>query len=109
MPPRLLYATPTGRHPHPMYVASARRVELTCKSFERRIEDFLFAAGPVQMARTTIAEHAIKDGYDYLLMHDDDLIVDAGSDHNPLDVWHELFKSDPTIGVIGAVYLREKP
>jgi len=108
---RLLYATPTGKHPHPGYVSSARQIELTTRSFKREVKDFLFAAGPVQMARSTIAEHAINDGYDYLLMHDDDLIVNAGGaqNGNPLDAWHDLFYREPSVGVIGAVYLREKP
>ncbi len=114
MSERLLYATPTGKHPHPMFVSSARQMELTCKTFKREVRDFLFAAGPVQMARSTIADHAINDGYDYLLMHDDDLIVDVARDDqknviNPLDVWHDLFTKEPGVGVVGAVYLREKP
>lgn len=108
---RLLYATPTGKHPHPAYVSSARQLEMTCKSFKREVHDFLFAAGPVQMARTTIADHAINDGYDFLLMHDDDLVVNAGGEKNgnPIDEWHELFDAQPEVGVIGAVYLRERP
>lgn len=124
---RLLYATPTGKHPHPGYVQSARCMEMTCTSFERRLEDFQMAAGPVQMARTTIAEAALKgncyqkhdhakdhkhcrhEPYDFLVMHDDDLLVDSiGPAGNPLDVWHELFQKAPDVGVIGAVYLREK-
>jgi len=110
MADRLLYATPTGKHPHPAFVASARTIELTCRSFERNVHDFLFAAGPVQMARSTIAEHAINDGYDYLLMHDDDLVVNPSSKvGNPLDVWHDVFYREKDVGVIGAVYLRESP
>ena len=109
MADRLLYATPTGKHPHPAYVSSARQIELTCRSFVREVKDFLFAAGPVQMARSTIAEHAINDGYDYLLMHDDDLVVNASGQSNPVDVWHDLFYRQPEVGIIGAVYLREKP
>lgn len=127
MPDRLLYATPTGKHPHPGYVQSVRNIEMTCHSFDRRLEDFLMAAGPVQMARTTIAEHALKgncyvkhdhgkdpkacvyEPYDYLVMHDDDLVIDPTSPAgNPLDTWHELFRAAPDLGVIGAVYLREK-
>lgn len=111
MADRLLYATPTGKHPHPAFVSSARQIEMTCRTFKREVRDFLFAAGPVQMARTTIAEHAINDGYDYLLMHDDDLVVNAGGDKNgnPLDDWHQIFDREPSVGVIGAVYLRERP
>jgi len=110
MADRLLYATPTGKHPHPAFVSSARALELTCRTFERRVHDFLFAAGPVQMARSTIADHAIKDGYDYLLMHDDDLVVNVSTQlGNPLDVWHELFQREKDVGVVGAVYLRERP
>jgi hypothetical protein len=110
MADRLFYATPTGRHPHPGYVASARSLELTCRSFERGVNDFMFAAGPVQMARTTIAEHAINRGYDYVLMHDDDLIIHPVSPvGNPLDAWHNLLDQQRDVAVIGAVYLREKP
>lgn len=128
MADRLLYATPTGKHPHPGYVVSVRDIEMSCATFERRPGDFQMAAGPVQMARTTIAEralagacnqrhnHALDDGkncvlepYDYLVMHDDDLVVNAaGAAGNPLDAWHALFQANPDVGVIGAVYLREK-
>jgi len=124
---RLLYATPTGKHPHPGYVTSMRDLEMSCASFERRPEDFAMACGPVQMARSEIAERALRgvckvphdhtaDGancklepYDYLIMHDDDLVVNAaGPFGNPLDLWHELFEKNPEVGVIGAVYLRER-
>lgn len=131
MPDRLLYATPTGKHPHPGYISSARQLEMTCKTFPRAVHDFLFAAGPVQMARSTIAEHAMRgvcyqdhehagpDGreakgckrepYDYLLMHDDDLVINPSGVGNPLDAWHQLFAAHPDVGVVGAVYLRERP
>ncbi len=128
MADRLLYATPTGKHPHPGYVVSVRDIEMSCATFERRPGDFQMASGPVQMARTTIAEAALNgscrqrhdhaagggaqcvlEPYDYLVMHDDDLVVNAaGPAGNPLDVWHKLFDEHPDVGVIGAVYLREK-
>ncbi len=125
---RLLYATPTGKHPHPGYVVSVLDLNMSIATFERRPADFQMAAGPVQMARTTIAEralegachqkhnhaldggkHCVLEPYDYLLMHDDDLIVNAaGSAGNPIDVWHGLFERNPQVGIIGGVYLREK-
>jgi hypothetical protein len=128
MADRLLYATPTGKHPHPGYVVSMRDLEMSCATFERHPNDFQMASGPVQMARTTIAERALagapcterhdhqaKKGndcklapYDYLLMHDDDLIVNAaGPVGNPIDAWHAIFEKNQDVGVIGAVYLRE--
>ncbi len=128
--PSLLYATPTGRHPHIAFVQCMRAMELGIRSFgERRAEDFAFMCGPVQMARTAIAQatlagkcnmshrHDENDGagckiepYDFVLMHDDDLMVDPISTlGNPIDAWHKLFNEYPDVGVIGAVYLREKP
>lgn len=111
MADRLFYAVPTGRHPHPGFVTSMRALEMSCRTFGRETRDFEFAAGPVQMARSTIAEHAIDRGYDYLLMHDDDLVVNPVSAlaGNPIDEMHETFKQNPDAGVIGAVYLRERP
>ena len=122
---RLFYATPTGKHPHPGYVTSMRDIEMSMASFDRRPEDFAFACGPVQMARSEIAERACRGvcnekhvhgdeksckrvPYDYLLMHDDDLIVNAaGPLGNPVDAWHAIFEANPDVGVIGGVYLRE--
>src|SRR5262249_17959298 len=88
---------------------------------------FVFTAGPVQMARTRIADAALagtcremhdcrarggsdckKRPYDYVLMHDDDLMVQPfGPIGSPVDVWHKMFQENPDIGVIGAIYLRE--
>ncbi len=113
---RLLYATPTGRNPQLGYIASVRVVELTCKSFgERKPEDFMMVPMPVQMARTEIASLAMQRGYDYVLMHDDDLVLGpSGGDAwdtvgNPVDAWHRLMQEDPSIGAMGAVYMRERP
>jgi hypothetical protein len=65
---------------------------------------------PVQMARTAIAAQALEGGYDWLVMHDDDLVVaHDGPVNNPIDEWTRLFAQDPTIGVVGAVYLRTSP
>jgi hypothetical protein len=129
----LLYASPTGMHPHVGYSVAMRANEITCMSFGRReVSDFRWATGPVHMARTRIAhlamdgrcfeEHDHKAGgckakpYDFVLMHDDDLVVGpqaiAGSNGkavNPLDVWHDLFDKDPKLGVIGACYMLERP
>lgn len=108
--PRLLYATPTGRHPHLGYVASAMASRMTQKRFRHDFGDFMFAAGPVQMARCHIAREVIAKGYDYVLMHDDDLQIAMDADGgSPLDSFLGLMESDPKIGVIGAVYLREDP
>lgn len=112
-------------HPHPRYTLSVRALELSCKSFERGSHDFEFATGIVQVGRTSIANHAMAGRcperhqhgpscvavpYEYLLMHDDDLEVTpecrAG---NPMDAWHAMMEADPTIGIIGAIYLRESP
>lgn len=126
---RLLYATPTGKHPHTGYVMSMRAMELGCRSFgPRAAEDFRFSSAPVQMARTQLAQVALagrcfldhdhpQDGagcevrpYDYLLMHDDDLMLSPQPGlGNPLDVWHELMEGNPDVGVVGAVYMRERP
>ncbi len=60
-------------------------------------------------------EHDHGDGkscnvrpYDYVLMHDDDLMVQPYSPiGSPVDVWHEIMNENPDLGVMGAVYLRE--
>lgn len=68
------------------------------------------ATGPVQMARTQIAENFLATGSDYLVMHDDDLgVTPLGPVGNPLDEWVKLMEENPTVGLIGAVYLREVP
>jgi hypothetical protein len=109
-------------------------VRLDCKTFEHGIPDFAWATGPVQMARTRIAEiamdgrcwkehdHArdakacVREPYDFVLMHDDDLVVTPQAIHgsngircNPLDVWHDLFDANPKLGAIGACYMLERP
>lgn len=126
MSDRLLYCTPTGRHPHPSYVLSMRALEMATKTFgDRGSVDFQFGVGPVQMARTELATHAMDGNcperhrhtqgcqripYDYIVQHDDDLEVSPESPAgNPIDVWHGMMEADPTIGMIGAVYLRESP
>ncbi len=110
MADRLFYATPSGRHPTLAYVKSMRDMEMGCRTFERGRDSFAFTCGPVQMARTRIADQAVNDGYDFLVMHDDDLWIEAGGPGgNPLDVWHALFDQHPEVGAIGAVYLRERP
>lgn len=87
-----------------------RALELTCKAFERRVEDHKFTSGPVQMARSFAANAAIEGGYDFVVMHDDDLVVDPGGPAgNPIDAWAEVMAAHPDVGMIGAVYLREKP
>lgn len=135
--PTLFYATPTGKHPHPGYVTSMRDLEMSCQTFERRPHDFMFACGPVQMARSEIGERACRGTcrekhmhtchercrlehqhnrvpckdtpYDFVLMHDDDLMVNGGGPHgNPIDAWHAIFDARPDVAVIGAVYLRER-
>ncbi len=124
----LLYATPTGKSPKIQYVQSMRAMELGIRSFGvRRAQDFIFGGGPVQMARSRIADAALMgrcfkehdckanegkdcvvEPYDYLLMHDDDLMVDPTNPiGSPIDSWHEIFKANPEVGVIGAIYLRE--
>lgn len=107
---RLLYATPTGKHPTAAYCKSLRDIELTCTTFERTAADMVFTVGPVQMARSKIAEQTMEEKYDFVVMHDDDLLVNCtGESGNPLDAFHELFEQYPKVGVIGAVYLRERP
>ncbi len=122
----LLYATPTGRNPKIQYVQCMRAMELGIKTFgPRKAQDFLFTTGPVQMARCKIVEAALhgrcfeehdhgegKDcnvrPYDYLLMHDDDLMVQPYSPiGSPVDVWHDIMNQNPELGIMGAVYLRE--
>ena len=128
MPPRLLYATPTGNHPTVGYVISQRAVELACRSFGvRHARDFQFAKGPVQMARSEIARQTISgrchvehkcppdkagctvDRYDFVIMHDDDLAVFPQGEFNPLDEWLAIFEADPAVGIIGALYMRTSP
>jgi len=107
---RLLYATPTGKHPTVAYCKSLHDMELTCKTFERTAADMVFTVGPVQMARSKIAEQTVEEKYDFVVMHDDDLLVQClGESGNPLDAFHELFEKHPDVGIIGAVYLRERP
>ena len=108
MADRLMYAVPTGRHPRMGFVLSMRGIELTCKTFDRAPTDFCYTVGLVQMARSIAAGKAIEGGYDYLVMHDDDLMVSpVGQCGNPLDAWHGLMQSNPDIGMIGAAYLAE--
>jgi hypothetical protein len=109
--PRLLYATPTGRHPRLGYLTSIMAIRLGQKAFAHDAEDFVMTSGPVQMARCEIARQALTGGYDYVLMHDDDLIVHhrGGAAGNPLDTFLGHMKADPKVGVVGAVYLREAP
>lgn len=126
--PRLLYATPTGQTPKIGFVLSQRALEMDCRGFgQRHARDFQFAMGPVQMARSKIAQQTLDgrchvdhkcppggagcvvDRYDYVVMHDDDLQLYPQGGHNPLDEWLALFEADPSIGVIGALYMREKP
>lgn len=120
MADRLLYGTPTGKHPHVGFVSSMRVVERSIRSFKIEDEDQCFTVGPVQMARSQLAERALDQDYDFLLMHDDDLVIGPPQKvddpmspwhviGNPVDVWHELMVADSTIGMIGAVYMREKP
>ncbi len=125
---RLLYATPTGKSPKIQYVQCMRAMELRTHSFGvRRASDFLLSSGPVQMARSRIVDAALRgrcfkdhdcretqggdctlEPYDFLVMHDDDLMVDPINPiGSPLDLWHEMFRTNPEIGVIGAIYLRE--
>lgn len=108
---RLLYATPTGGHPHMLYLASVRAIELGCGSFGRRAqEDFVYVTAPVQMARSKIAEVALSRGYDYVVMHDDDMGIDpAVAGQNVLDAWHDHLEANPDVGMLGAVYMRERP
>ncbi len=109
--PRLLYASPTGRHPRLGYMTSAMAIRMTQKGFAHGAEDFLFTTGPVQMARCAIARAALAGGYEYVLMHDDDLIVHhgGGAAGNPLDSFLAIMHADPKVGMVGAVYLRESP
>lgn len=126
---RLLYATPTGGHPKVQFVMCLRAMDMGIRSFGvRRVEDFVMLASPVQMARTKIVAHMLQgrcfiehdhreaggnvckvEPYDYLLMHDDDLMVEPFAKNlgSPVDAWHKMMQDDPTIGVVGAVYLRE--
>lgn len=90
---------------------------MTLRSFGARgVDDYRVFTAPVQRARSGIADATLDNGYDFVLMHDDDLIVgpgdtsDAWAKHgNPVDAWHQIMKADPTVGVIGAVYMRERP
>lgn len=124
---RLLYATPTGGNPKMGYAVCLRAMEMGIRSFGvRALEDFAAVASPVQMARSQLALRALRgrcfkehdhkaDGcgceaepYDYLLMHDDDLMVaPTGPLGSPVDVWHKYMQENPDVGIIGAVYLRE--
>jgi len=108
MADRLLYAVPTARHPRMGFVLSMRGLELGCKTFERSAQDFAYTVGPVQMARSIAVGRAIDEGYDYLVMHDDDMMVSpVGPSGNPLDAWHALMQQEPEVGMIGVAYLGE--
>lgn len=107
---RVLYAVPSGGHPHPSFVVSAHATI----SGSQRCRDtaaYGFITGqPVQMARTQAAMKCLSLDYDWLVMHDDDLeLVVDGVAGNPLDAFLAVAECDPTIGIVGAVYLREKP
>jgi hypothetical protein len=109
--PGLLYATPSGGNPHAGYVLSVRALELTCTSYGvRQPKDFQIVQAPVQMARSKIGQHAVDKDYDFVLMHDDDMAIAPQPNYgNALDVWHRIMDADPKVGVIGAVYMRERP
>lgn len=107
---RLYFATPTGGHPVPMYTSCVREMEMGCRTFERGPRDFAFMKAPVQMARTAIVSEMLAQDYDYLVMLDDDMFVESsGPAGNALDAWHELMDANPKVGMVGAVYLRERP
>lgn len=113
---RVLYQTPTGKHPLLGYTMSV--VDLCMTSEIMRGDsprswkkgDFGYTSGPVQMSRSAIAMEFLKTDCDYLLMHDDDLAVSPfGAAGNPIDVFVQHMDAHPDVGLIGAVYLRENP
>lgn len=63
-------------------------------------------------ARNAICEEAAKVGADYLLMLDDDQVIDTRDEVGPSDAYEFLRKllehmeADPEIGVVGAVYFQ---
>ncbi len=61
--PRLFYATPTGKNPKLAYVLSSQAIRMTVKSFRHEFDDASFDSGPVQMARSSIAERMLQPQY----------------------------------------------
>lgn len=106
--PRLLYAVPTGGHPKMAWAQSYASIQMRQTSCSIKSEDMMATSAPVQMARSEILRQSVARGYDYVVMHDDDLEVSDGT-LNPIDEAIKAMEADRTIGLYGLVYLREAP
>ena len=91
------------------WTTSMAAIRMGTRRSDHRATDVVAVQAPVQMARTAILKHAFTEGYDFVVMHDDDLEVDAGLPGNPIDVCLDTMASRPTAGIVGMVYLREEP
>lgn len=109
MSKRLVYAWPSGGYPKPAFVNSMMNVRMLQSLAEHKPHDVMCGSAPVQMARTQLCVEAINGGYDYMVMHDDDIEIGNCDAGNPIDNSIDIMEHCPDVGVVGAVYMREKP
>jgi hypothetical protein len=84
-------------------------IRMTQKAADHGPADFRIVRAPVQMARSQLCTWALEQGYDYLVMHDDDVEIAHDYPGNPMDTFVNAMEADPTIGLMGVVYLRQQP
>lgn len=107
--PRLVYAWPTAGYPKPAFVNSLSNIRCRQSLADHQPHDVMCASAPVQMARTQLCVEALGGGYDFMVMHDDDLDLGNCDAGNPIDNSIDIMLTNPDVGIVGAVYMREKP
>jgi hypothetical protein len=68
--------------------------------------NLIFQHGLLPFVRDSITKAFLEHGSDFLVMQDDDLVVEG---ETALDGMVSLLQDDPTIGIVGAVYLKAQP
>ncbi len=111
---RVLYTVPTGGHPHPSFMSSLSAIRMSAMSsilVDHRVDDWTCIKAPVQMARSALLTWAINSpqGYDYVIMHDDDVEVAVPPGMSQIDQAVAYMEANPKCGIYGLIYLREKP
>lgn len=107
--PRLVYSWPTGGYPKPAFVNALSQIRMGQSLADHGPNDIMSAQAPVQMARTQLCVEAMKGGYDFIVMHDDDLQIGACEAGNPIDNSVAIMRDHPDVGLVGALYMRESP
>jgi len=111
---RVLYTVPTGGHPHPSFVSSLAAIRMSAMTsilVDHRVDDWTCIKAPVQMARSALLTWALNSpqGYDYVIMHDDDVEVAVTPGQSQIDQAVAYMEANPKCGIYGLIYLREKP